>query len=144
MELTRDIIFGIAAVITVGITFYAVWKNGKNLESAIAALAEAASQTQANDLIEKAMTSVVPRETLDAVIAKLDTGAAFIEQFTPDQIDKLIESFKVYAKSLIDGKPNDVTVSASSGSTITVNPSAAATSSAAGWSTPADSESGDG
>lgn len=106
METTRDLVFGAAGLIVAIITFYAVWKNGKNLESAIAALGEAANQTQANDLIEKAMTSVVPRETLDAVIAKLDTGAAFVQQFTPDQVDVLIERLKEYSKSLIDGKPN--------------------------------------
>lgn len=110
METARDLIFGAAGLVVTIITFYAVWKNGKNLEAAIAALGAAANQTQANDLIEKAMTSVVPRETLDLVIAKLDTGAAFIKQFTPDQVDKLVDAVRQYSESLIDGKPNTPSV----------------------------------
>lgn len=108
-ENVLPILLGIAAAIALLLMFYYKLRQADNvtLTAAIDALKELAQQNQPNALIEKAMTSVVPRETLDKVIDKINTGSAFVEQFTPDQIDALIEVLRSYTTSLIDGKPND-------------------------------------
>lgn len=71
-----------------------------------AALTDAVKQANANtkalDLLEPLAMKVVPA----SLVAQVNQGATFLETFTPDEVDALIEQFRALLNKATDGLPN--------------------------------------
>lgn len=72
----------------------------------VATLTETMKEINVNaralDLIEPLATKVVPA----SLVAQANRGADFLESFTPDEVDQLIEQFRLLLNKTTDWKPS--------------------------------------
>lgn len=65
-------------------------------------LLDAQNHTHELDLAERLATQVVPA----SLVQKVDATADWLKQFTPDEIDRLIDAGRGLLDRVTDGKPN--------------------------------------
>lgn len=77
--------------------------KGNLVETLTDTLKEINVNAKALDLIEPLATKVVPA----SLVTQANRGADFLESFTPDEVDQLIEQFRTLLNKTTDGKPNN-------------------------------------
>jgi hypothetical protein len=100
------LVFGIGGtLIILALLALVAWQNRQN-GMLIGALTDTIQQVANNskvvDLIEPLATKVVPVE----LVRQYDKGAEFVKSLTPDQFDRLIDSFTLFLHRSTDGLPN--------------------------------------
>lgn len=103
---TQTVVFGVAALVVIVVLLVQDWQKNKRIESLAARVAEINANPVLLDKLEALATKVVPVETLHAAWEKLDSVLYTLEQFTPTNVDQLLEEIRALGEKVSDGAPN--------------------------------------
>lgn len=102
-NVTMTNLFGVLMVL--GVVAFLVWTflQYRTVLALTMALQSVGQNTKVLDLIENMAVKVVPAD----LVRKIDSTAEWLKQFTPDEIDMLIDAGRSLLDKVTDGQPNE-------------------------------------
>ncbi len=102
----QDTVMSVAVIVGfIAFIAYVIVKEratGNMVNALTTALLSAQNRTHELDLAERLAVKVVPAD----FVRKADATFDWLKQFTPDEIDKLIDAGRTLLDRVTDGKPN--------------------------------------
>lgn len=79
-------------------------RSGKIVQALTEAFAVARQDTRGLDMVENIATKIVTQ----GFVERFNATAEGLKAYTPDDIDRLIDTIKAYFNAATDGKPNEI------------------------------------